>query len=242
MGPIIGGWISHLGSWRAVYGLYGAIELILAIIIFFSIRVSENKAQVHSFLSNYRQALLRPGVIRTVLLVFLIGFSVLGIFPFMGKFAEQLFDLDLDQIGLLLTCFGLGTLLGGRITHSLFKKSGQLVFLLAGITGAGSLALIMNSTNQPYLFALGLLGFGFSFMLMQPILVTRIQQLLPSHKGTAMSLVSLNMATGGGLGAFLYGLVLNRGDYFAILTLSALIFTCASLIGWMVSNRKTAIA
>ncbi len=122
VGPAIGGWLSQIGSWRLVYGFYGGVELILAIIIFFRIPLQPVPQKKFEFFSAYRKALSRPTIKKTVPILFLIGFSILGIFPFLGKFLKSSSSLSLSSIGLILTLFGAGALLGGRIAPKLKEK------------------------------------------------------------------------------------------------------------------------
>ena len=236
VGPAIGGWLASIGTWRLVYGFYGCIELILAMIIFIKIPAQPARQKKLQFISSYREAISRPGVIMTVPILFLVGIAVLGFFPFTGKFIEGVSTLSLSSIGLILSVFGFGAVIGGRVAQSISIRIGKLYFPLAGSIGASSLILISTNTGLPVIM-LGLAGYGFSFMMLQPMLVARAQQAMPEGRGTVMSLASLNMALGGGIGTYLNGVLLqHRGFSFLFMT-SAGLFLTACLLAWISSHQ-----
>lgn len=232
VGPAIGGWLSQIGSWRFVYGFYGGIELILAIVICFLIPVQTPSSKKLQFMSTYRQAITRPGINKTVPIVFFVGIAVMGFFPFTASYLEEVSSLSLSSIGLVLTLFGFGTVIGGRLAHKIYNLAGNFYFPLTGLIGTISLMLMITSDKMP-IMALGLAGYGFSFMMLHPMLIARAQQAFPEGRGTVMSLASLNMALGGGIGTYLNGVLLQYHGYSFIFTISAGVFFTAAILTWL---------
>ncbi len=234
VGPAIGGWLSHMGSWRFVYGFYGTVELVLAAVIYFKIPVQPTSTQKLNFISAYRKALSRPGINKTVPIMFFVGMAVLGFFPFTGNYIEKVSSLSLSSIGLVLTLFGFGAVVGGRFAQKIFSKVGDFYFPLTGLLGSLFLILISVNPKLPTI-ALGLAGYGFTFMMLHPMLVARAQQAFPEGRGTVMSLASLNMALGGGFGTFFNGVLLQYWGLSSIFWTSAALFLAASLLAWITS-------
>lgn len=242
LGPLIGGFLSNFGSWRLVYLFYGCMELILALLIFFWVKVKFVPVKQASFFRNYQDAIKTPGVLALIPMFFLVGMTVLGVFPYFGKFMEERFFLSLNQIGLLLGLFGLGSMIGGRMAPRLQGRFGSYGFLISGFIGGSALIFSRVIQDNSLLFGLCLLAFGFAFMSIQPILVARMQQSIPKFKGTAMSLASFNMATSGGLGVLFYGTVLSHWGYEMVFTIGSLFFFGATVIIWFGFNHKFKLA
>lgn len=157
------------------------------------------------------------------------GTSVFGSFSFAGKFIETRTAHSILVIGLILTLFGVGTVFGGRVAPSLRKKLGHRLFALAAILAAVSWGL-MGAWRSPLLLSISLAGFGFGFIIIQPTLVGAAQQSMPSQRGTAMSLASFAMFTGGGLGTALNGEVLTQWGFEVIFVLSAILILIAGVL------------
>jgi len=231
VGPAIGGWLSQIGSWRLVYGFYGILELVLATVIFIKIPNQTVQSKKLQLVSAYRQAIGVQGIFKTVPILFLVGMAVLGFFPYTGKYIESVSSLPLSSIGLILTLFGIGAFVGGRVAPNINNRLGGFYFPFAGILGASALGLITNS-SQLILIAIGLAGYGFSFMMLQPMLVARAQQAFPGGRGTVMSLASFNMALGGGVGTYINGILFQAKGFEFVLMTSAGLFFLAAVLSW----------
>lgn len=232
VGPAIGGWLSHVGSWRLVYGFYGSVELLLATILFFKLPSQPSPRRNLRFLSTYRQAIVQPALYTTLPIIFCIGVSIMGLFPFLGNYIEAVSTLSLSSIGLVLTLFGIGALFGGRLAETLRKKTGPFHFPLAGVIATTSLVLILTRPHAA-IIGLSLAGLGFSFMIVHPLLIARAQQAFPNGRGTVMSLASLNMALGGGIGTYFMGQLHQFNGFGAIIKTSIGFFLIASVLAWL---------
>ena len=202
VGPAVGGLLSQIGSWRLVYGFYGGVELALAMVIFFLIPNRPPSKRPFRFLSGYAETIRKPGIYKTLPVIFLTGMAVWGFFPYAGSYLKQYTSLSLPLIGLVLTMYGFGAVSAGRLGGKILQLGETPYFIIACLLGIGSIALF-HSRLDVLVMALGLAGFGFSFMMLHPMMVARAQQSHPSARGTVMSLCSLNMSLGGGIGTLL---------------------------------------
>jgi len=204
----LGGVISYFGSWRLVYIIYGAGELIVALII---VRILErDRAVVEKlhFLAAYKTPLSNYRFMRLVLVVFFMGFTVFGSFTFSGKLLQSLTGYSVMQVGLILSFFGLGTVLGGRLAPKAKKILRHGFLVTAGILGFAALYALSALKSVP-LLSLALFGFGVAFIFLQSTLVATAQAKLPKMRGTAMSLVSFNVFVGGALGTLVNGRIME---------------------------------
>lgn len=195
----IGGTIAYFGSWRFVYIVYGVAELILAFLLLKLLERDKPVLAKLNYIKAYREPLSNFKFMRLVLIIFFVGFSVFGTFTYSGKLLEGITGYQIIIIGLILSLFGVGTVLGGRIAPKLKQKTGALYFMITGIIGFAAL-FTLSASNQVFLLALGLFFFGVSFIFLQSTLVATAQEMLPKAKGTAMSMASFNMFVGGAVG------------------------------------------
>ncbi len=188
----------------------------------------------------YRDAFVNPDLLRTVSIIFLVGFSVFGSFTYAGKYVEKQTEYNILWVGLILTCFGLATVVGGRKSGALRQKMGNRLLLFAGSLACISLAF-MGLWSAPVFLSLSLTGFGLGFIMIQPTLVATAQQLMPTRRGTVMSLASFNMFLGGGIGTFVNGKIFTAWGFWAIFIFAAAFIFFAGAIATMHLQRITSV-
>ncbi|WP_461206686.1 MFS transporter [Clostridium sp. DL1XJH146] len=205
----IGGALAYLGSWRLVYLFYGVGELILAIVMFKTLERDKPVVQKLNILSAYKKAVTNYRFMSLVLTIFFVGFSVFGSFTYSGKLIQELTGFNILIVGLILSIFGIGTVIGGRIAPKLRKrlKNGFLIF--AGVLGCISL-IALSSFDNVIILSLGFLGFGVAFIFLQSTLIATAQEKIPKMRGTAMSMASFNMFVGGAIGTSINAIVVKN--------------------------------
>lgn len=204
----IGGALAYMGSWRLVYLIYGVGELILSIIMLKILERDKPVVNKLSIISAYKNALTNYRFMRTVMLIFLMGFTVFGTFTYSGKLIQELTGFNIFIVGLILSVFGVGTVIGGRIAPKLKNTLDYKFLISAGLLGALSLFSLSASKNL-WILSFGLLGFGISFVSLQSTLIMTVQEKLPKMKGTAMSLASFNLFVGGAMGTSINGIIME---------------------------------
>lgn len=195
----VGGALAYFGSWRLVYIIYGVGELVLALLM---LKMLEKDAPVVTklnYVSSYKEPLSNFKFIRLVLTIFFVGFSVFGTFTYSGKLMQEITGYEVLSVGLILSLFGVGTILGGRIAPKIRNKTGSLYFIITGVIGFLALYTLSASYNI-FVLSVGLFFFGVAFIFLQSTLVSAAQEILPRIKGTAMSMASFNMFVGGAVG------------------------------------------
>jgi predicted MFS family arabinose efflux permease len=228
-GTAIGGALAYFGSWRLVYLVYGLAGLIIALVMWRTIEKRPGSATALEFRAAYQEALAKTDLLKTVAIIFLNGFSVFGSFSYAGKFVEVRTGYNILWVGLILTCFGLGTIFGGRKAGTWRAKHGNKLLLGAGMLGGVSWAA-MGAWHSPLWLCLSLAGFGLGFIIIQSSLLTVAQQLMPQRRGTVMSLASFNMFVGGGLGTLINGQILIRWGFPTVFVGAAMLILLAGLL------------
>lgn len=204
----LGGFLAYLGSWRLVYIVYGVSELILAIIILKTLERDQPVSTSFNLIDAYKEPLKNFRFMRLVLTIFFVGFSVFGSFTYTGQLVQEITGYNLLIVGLILSFFGVGTVLGGRIAPAIKMKLKGNFLIVAGIIGSISL-FVLSAVSSTLLIILSLFGFGLAFIFLQSTLVSTVQEKLPAKRGTAMSLASFNMFVGGAVGTTINGRVMT---------------------------------
>lgn len=218
----VGGALAYFGSWRLVYIIYGVGELLLALLM---LRLLEKDVPVVArlnYVSAYREPLGSPSFMRLVLTIFFVGFSVFGTFTYSGKLLQEITGYKVLGIGLVLSLFGVGTVLGGRIAPKIRRTAGTPYFIIAGVMGFAAL-FILSAGKNIFLLAVGLFFFGVSFIFLQSTLVAVAQETLPKARGTAMSMASFNMFVGGAVGTSLNAKIIGSFGISYIYLLAAVL-------------------
>ena len=205
---IMGGVLAYIGSWRLVYLVYGIGEFILAMVMLKILKRDKPVVDKLNIFTSYKTVFKNFKFVRLVTVILFVGFSVFGTFTYTGKLIHSITGYNIFIVGLILSIFGFGTVLGGRIAPKIRLKLKSKFLLVAGIIGSISLLILALSSNV-ILLSIGFLLFGISFIFLQSTLIAMAQQMLPQMKGTAMSMASFNMFVGGAIGTTLNGVLMN---------------------------------
>ncbi|SDM51427.1 MFS transporter [Halarsenatibacter silvermanii] len=226
----IGGGLSFIGSWRLVYLTYGVAELVIVVIILKSLQFDEGTAEKLSFRRAYSNAFKRPMLLKTVALLFLIGFAVFGSFTYLGDFFVEMTGYNILVVGLILTLFGLAAFTGGRNVGNMRQLLGPKLLILAGLVGI--ISWLPLGFWPGLVFAVpALIGFGLAFVTLQSTILVTAQKQMPRQRGTVMSLASFNMFVGGGTGVTINRLLLNFWGYQAIYLIAG---TAVLIVGFLI--------
>ncbi len=229
----IGGVIAYFLSWRGVFALYALFSVIptLALIKAYGSLPSTKNPQAR-FLAPYRKLLSDRRSLNTYLLVLLEGVFIIGSFSYLGAYIEAVYHFNYLYIGLIMTAFGLASVIGGKLSGKLVQAIGPRHMLTLGLLAATAADLLLACCGGwlgSLLIAVALLGFGFIFT--HSTLLTRATEFAHKARGSAMSLVAFCFMGGGGLGTALGGgLIAHWGlhDLFYV-------FGTALLFTWMLS-------
>ncbi len=205
----IGGALAFFGSWRLVYLVYGIGELALSLVMLKKLERDEPVAEKLNFVAAYGGLFANYRFMRLVFTIFFVGFSVFGSFTVTGKLLKDLTGYNVLVVGLILSLFGLGTVIGGRLAPRAKALLGHGFLVSAAVIGSVSLYAISAFSNV-YVLGLGLFGFGFAFIFLQTTLIATAQEKAGKARGTAMSLASFNMFVGGAVGTSLNSAVLGN--------------------------------
>jgi predicted MFS family arabinose efflux permease len=94
----------------------------------------------------------------------------------------------------------------------------------------GFLALVALSASQSiYILSIGLFFFGVAFIFLQSALVSAAQEMMPTMRGTAMSLASLNMFVGGAVGTSVNAAIISAASVSRIYLIASVLILLVGL-------------
>src|SRR6185437_10300608 len=220
-----GGIIGQFVSWRALFLLYGIGALLIAAMLF---RVSGDRGETAGPAPTARADRRYGEVLRLrrarllFLFVGLEGVFSFGGFTYLGAYLNVRFEIDYLTIGIILACYGVGTVLTSRFVNRALKRLGEANLILVGglLLSLGYLALL------PLPWWLGdaapLLGMGAGFALFHSTLQTRATELVPGLRGTSVALFAFFLFLGGGVGTAVLGEVINVAGYVPMILISGI--------------------
>jgi predicted MFS family arabinose efflux permease len=257
----VGGVVGNFLTWRALFWFYGVCSLLITAVLF---RVPQRPAAsaeaspVTSTAANESTQGLVPSAAkrerrgdrwgwhrysrvladrRAQLLYVLVGLEgvfIQGGFTYLGAYLQDRFGLDYLRIGLLLACYGIGTVLASRLLRRLHGHVGERTLILVGgmlfVLGFFSLAPLPDWR----LFPLAAFGMGVGFSFFHSTLQVRATELVPSLRGTSVALFAFALFLGAGLGTATLGWLVTVAGYIP------LVLTCA--IGMLVVTVATTLA
>lgn len=204
---VIGGTIAFFLNWRGVFGLYAVFALVPAFLLIKNYKSlpSERHPDSKIFLP-YLQLLSTSRSLFTYIIVLLEGLFIVGSFSYAGAYISKTYGFNYFYIGLIMTAFGIMTVIGGRLSGKIVQKIGARIVLSIGLSLAAIADIIIylfGNTLLVLIISVALLGLGFVFT--HSTLLTRATEFAQKSRGAAMSVVAFCFMGGGGVGTAIGG-------------------------------------
>ncbi|WP_297430752.1 MFS transporter, partial [Clostridium sp.] len=143
-------------------------------------------------------------------IVLLEGIFIVGSFSYTGSYIAKTYNFNYFSIGMILTAFGIMSVIGGRLSGKLVNKLGQKKVLSLGLLFASVADIIIfYFGSNIYLLVLGVALLGLGFILTHSTLLTRATGFAQKARGAAMSLVAFCFMGGGGVGTAIGGKIIT---------------------------------
>lgn len=217
-GGSLGGIMAEWFGWRVIFVVFGVLVGALA---YFVWRYSKHHRETLRPAPLRGKRLLKPYLIllrqprpRQVLVAATIeGFFFFGGNAFIGAFLHEYFGLRYAVVGLILACYGLGSLIYSNTAKYIVAALGERRMIAFGAIIMSSCYFGLAWTQAWQLCVPILLVCGFGFYLMHNTLQTLATELAPEARGTAVSLFAFALIGGQGFGVALLGAIIDRFGY-----------------------------
>ncbi len=210
-----GGVIGQFLSWRALFGLYGVCSLLVAIVLFRTSAAGQAPKKTATVRADrqYGELLRLRKAQLLYVLVGLEGAFVYAGFTYLGAYLNHRFALDYLTIGLILACYGTGTLLTSLVVRHALRRLGEANLILTGglLLATGFLVLLL--LGRWWINVAPMLWMGAGFALFHSTLQTRATELVPSLRGTSVALFAFSLFLGSGIGTAVLGWMITTYGY-----------------------------
>lgn len=207
----IGGTIAYFLNWRGVFGAYAVLALIPVLLLVKNYKLLPSEKHPDSkILAPYGKLLGTSRSLFTYILVLLEGIFIVGSFSYAGAYISKTYGFNYFHIGLIMTAFGIMTVIGGRVSGKVAAKIGARKILSLGLISAALADIIIylyGSILGLLIVGVALLGLGFIFT--HSTLLTRATEFAQKARGAAMSLVAFCFMGGGGVGTAIGGRIIS---------------------------------
>jgi predicted MFS family arabinose efflux permease len=125
---ITGGAIAYFLNWRGVFAVYALLSLIPMTLIIKNYKsLPDTKHADSKMVAPYLKLLGNANSLFTYLLVLLEGMFIIGSFSYLGAFISKTYHFNYLMIGLIMTAFGVMTVVGGRLSGKLSQKRDSII-------------------------------------------------------------------------------------------------------------------
>ncbi|MEH2381326.1 MAG: MFS transporter [Nostoc sp.] len=241
LGGSLGGIFGEYLSWRNIFLVFGIVSLTIAGLLWRGTRHLSDSQRPQSrgggiTFRPYYQLLTQP-IARTVIMaVFVEGFCVFGAFAYVGAFLRDRYTLSYVAIGFMLSAFGLGGLIYSRSVKWLVRRLGEIGLMGVG-GGLMSISFLAIALFQNWILFIPLsILMGLGFYMMHSTLQTQATELSPEARGTAVSLFAFNLFVGQGIGAAVFGRIVDNFGYIYCFILAGVAIALLSV--WLVKQKQ----
>lgn len=220
-GPFGGAFGEYMG-WRGVFFLLSTLAVLLACTLALRLRaLPDRRVEAAFHLGNYSVLLNQPAARHLLSVTLLEGALVGSVLPFIASFLHEVYGLSFAAAGLVLACFGLGSLAYARTAHGFIPRLGEPgMVLLGGALMAVAVASAL-ATGHWLAFVPAEFALGFGYFMLHTVLQARATELLPHARSTAVSSFVFMLFLGQALGALAAGGAIAAIGYHASFLISA---------------------
>lgn len=199
---VIGGGLSFYLSWKSVYMIYGLGELVISFMLLFMLERQSGVVKKQNIVKMYTSVLKNKQVLYCLSLVGMSGVIVAGSFSFTGELIRGATGLNVFEIGIILSCFGIGGIVSSKISRYTDQLSIATLCIIAGVIGGVSIYSLSYTSLVP-VFAIGLFLWGVAFVTIHSSYLSVAQDLIPGLRGTIMAMMSFSRLAGGTIGTLI---------------------------------------
>jgi predicted MFS family arabinose efflux permease len=225
VGASAGGMIAEWIGWRGVLACAAALALIAAAAAIAMLpradRREAGQLNVGDALARYRLVLGNPRSFVCFAIVFLEGFAIYGIMPFIGDLLRSRAAGGLREAGFVIGGLGIGGLLYASVVPLVLRFATRPALMAAG-GGLAALGLMGVGLEVPWGAQMAcMIVLGFGFFLLHNSVQTEVTELAPSARASAFSLHAFSFFMGQALGPVVYGAALPAVGALTSFTLGA---------------------
>lgn len=243
LGATYAGVLGDLAGWRGVLSSIGIVVLLASIAVAWGFRgqmASSGKAvDFATIAGNYRRILKHPYARICYFGVFVEGVCVMGLFPFVAAFLQELGEPRLSIAGLVIAGFAVGGLLYAATVARLLPIFGERgLIALGGAIAASQIVVIAFGPPWQAQFA-SCVVMGWGFFLIHGSFQVLISEIAPEARAGALSLQAFCFFCGQFTGPLIYGFgLLFAGKIPTLFAAAALLLVIGPICSWLLGQHS----
>lgn len=235
IGLPIGSYIAKMLSWNySFYVLSGLAAIATVFVMSFIPKGSTNAQAKRSFgmvFTVLGKVLRNKQAFAALMVTFFMMFGSFGLFTFLGAWLAKAFNMNVGQIGTVMMAIGIGNMCGQLSGGFLADKFGKRRVAIFSMPIMSVMLLILPRTAFSLSLAIAaILVWFFSAGISLASFNAHVTELMPTQRGTIMSLNSSFMYMGTSCGVAVNGYLLRNGDFSLIGVSSFIAAICAWII------------
>jgi len=238
----IAGRATARGSFAVVGGLGLAVLVVALMVLPKSSGEQVHASSTETHVSSWRTIvdIVRQRSARAALLAIL-GWAAIptGVFIYLAAWLERAFGLTETQIGLAFSMVGVGALIGNALTAAWTDRLGKKRATVLGLLLLSATTVLLSRSPVLAAALVGLVVFTTALEFSFASFSTLMTELVPSGRGTLMSLVSLSNGIGTGAVPLLMRPLWESQGYGAVTAVLGVIgLGVVALVGLFVTERQ----
>jgi predicted MFS family arabinose efflux permease len=194
------------------------------------------KRAITSYLNNFRGFSREIWILALITFINRAGTMVL---PFLSKYLKEDLDFSYAQVGYIMVCFGLGSMLGSYIGGKLTDKFGFYRIMIFSLMVSGFLFLALSYIHSFVGLCIGMFVIMTVADMFRPAMFVSINSYAkPESTTRALTLVRLAVNLGFAAGPALGGLIIMTIGYFGLFWVDGLTCITAISIFWLLVKEK----
>jgi predicted MFS family arabinose efflux permease len=243
LGATFSGVLGDLVGWRSVLIVLGSFILLAWLAVAWGFRGQMGRRQhtmeFATVLANYRRILTHPHARLCYLGVLAEGSCIMGLYPYVAAFLQQLGEPRLSIAGLVISGYAVGGLIYAGVIKRLLPLFGDNGLMVVGAIFIAS-QIVIISFGPPWqlqFFNFMLMGFGF-YMLHGGFQVFT-SEIAPDARASAVSLQAFMFNCGQFAGPLLYGVgLLSIGKQPTLFTAAAILLAVGLLCSQLLRQKE----
>jgi len=241
LGLPFGGLLAGI-HWSAPFLFLGIASFLLVVLIYMTIpslpNQHNNSMSFFSYFSHsYSTVLTNKILLITLFSYLLFQLANFTAFSLIGTWLADGYSFNVTQIGASMFAIGFGNLIGSTQGSRVVQKIGTQRALLAGLIGIACLyALITVIHSIMYVECILFFIFFLAGMIL-PLMMSTLQGIIPSARGTVSSLTNATMNLGISVGSIIGGSLYVFSHGFLVVSLVCTVLFIFSTFTWKQSFR-----
>lgn len=233
LGVPIGSYLAIV-KWQTPFIIIGSCAFMLVLLVFVllpSIPAAQQQYKVASIGSRYR-LLLHSSTSRVAFLAyFLFQLGNFAAFSFIGIWLSDKFDLNAASIGTVILFLGLGNTISSFFGSSLVSKVGVRHSFIYGVISIVLLYVLLPYLSNVIYIEITYFLIFFILGMIFPLMMSLLQTLSATARGTISSLANSSMYFGTTVGSFTAGILYaHTGGFIAVSLFTMLCFSMSLIL------------